>query len=229
MYLIHAGLAVVTFLGVLGLLLPQGRSVQVSGAAGVVWLGLAAMVSLERVGLEGGGRGGRRCHCYTQPCRFRLQGRLLARSSVWNQTRVEGADSSVGAPPAYFGSACRRGSRRSRGRGAAGDVLCGSSGADGPQPPWCLTGRLLFLMGAWLTSLMQTGAGRWVGEHYLAVSAVAYGPPALELAYFCVAPEAVIDPASVPRDLRRAPGVRCSRSCNVVPSSYGLYAMDTQC
>lgn len=40
MYLIHAGLATVTFLGVLGLLLPQGRSVQVSGAAGVVWLGL---------------------------------------------------------------------------------------------------------------------------------------------------------------------------------------------
>jgi len=174
-YLLHAVIAAVIFLGVLGLLLPQGRSVQVSGAAGVLWLGLlwaawsgwgwkAAIVALAMSSL------------------YAAVSLPLAGPAARSLFGMEPEESGRGpAPPP---EPLRRISEALAEEGPAGPaaaVLLDMCFAD-PAVRMVLTrhGVSREALGERLELLFGMGAGRWTGEHYLAASALA-NARALEL------------------------------------------------
>lgn len=175
LYLIHAGLAVVTFLLALGMFLGGARRAQVSVLAGATWLGLLAAAWNGWGPVAGVIAAG-------MSLLYAAVSLPLAGPAARSLFGVEPGESAGGPlPPA---EPLRQ--------------ISAALAAEGPGSPaaealldWCLADpavrAVLVRRGAsretlreCLESLLRMGAGRWAGEHYLAASALAYAP-ALEL------------------------------------------------
>ena len=175
LFLIHAGLAAVAFAFVLGLLLGGLRSVQVGVLAGAAWLGLVWLAWTEW---------GRQAGAIAAGMSL-LYGAValpLAGPAARSLFGLEPWDDRRGPPaPSPRLQAVSQALEAEGAGGFAAEALLDLCVAD--PAVRAVLGRY----GAsreWLrdqlVQLLQAGGGRWVGEHYLAASALAY-PPALQL------------------------------------------------
>ena len=168
LYLIHAGLAAVAFLMVLGMLLGGTRRVQISVVAGAAWVGLLAIAWSE----------------WGRAAGAIAAGMSLLYAAVSLPLAGPAARSLFGLEPEEGGGSApvpseslRRISQALAAEGAHGEaaeVLLDWCRADPTVPA---SRQTLVDLLEWLWA---AGANRWVGEHHLAASALAY-PPALNL------------------------------------------------
>ena len=176
LYLIHAGLAAVAFLLVLGMLLGGTRRVQISVVAGATWLGLLVMAWSEWGRAAGAIAAG--MSLLYAAVSLPLAG--PAARSLFGIVPEEGGGSAP-VPSDSF----RRISQALAAEGAHGE-------AAEVLMDWCLADPTVPASRQALSELLewlwQAGANRWVGEHHLAASALAY-PPAVKL-LLAAAPDA---------------------------------------